>query len=86
MHNNSSSTIGKPLIPQKLSEFLNAYENFIIAGHKEPDGDCIGSCLAMSFFLKRKNKNCILMSAGPFKRTEIKEKIFLQTSWKFPIR
>ena len=73
MHNNSSSTIGKPLIPQKLSEFLNAYENFIIAGHKEPDGDCIGSCLAMSFFLKRKNKNCILMSAGPFKRTEIKE-------------
>ena len=73
MHNNSSSTIGKPLIPQKLSEFLSAYENFIIAGHKEPDGDCIGSCLAMSFFLKRKNKNCILMSAGPFKRTEIKE-------------
>ena len=73
MHNNSSSTIGKPLIPQKLSEFLSAYENFVIAGHKEPDGDCIGSCLAMSFFLKRKNKNCILMSAGPFKRTEIKE-------------
>lgn len=73
MHNNSSSTIGKPLIPQKLLEFLSAYENFIIAGHKEPDGDCIGSCLAMSFFLKRKNKNCILMSAGPFKRTEIKE-------------
>ncbi|AAS11996.1 MULTISPECIES: DHH family phosphoesterase [Treponema] len=73
MHNSSSSTIGKPLIPQKLPEFLNAYENFIIAGHKEPDGDCIGSCLAMSFFLKRKNKNCILMSAGPFKRTEIKE-------------
>lgn len=73
MHNNSSSTIGKPLLPQKLSEFLSAYENFIIAGHKEPDGDCIGSCLAMSFFLKRKNKNCILMSSGPFKRTEIKE-------------
>lgn len=73
MHNNSSSTIGKPLIPQKLLGFLSAYENFIIAGHKEPDGDCIGSCLAMSFFLKRKNKNCILMSAGPFKRTEIKE-------------
>jgi len=73
MHNTSSSTIRKPLIPQKLPEFLNTYENFIIAGHKEPDGDCIGSCLAMSFFLKRKNKNCILMSAGPFKRTEIKE-------------
>ena len=73
MHNISSSKISKPLIPQKLSEFLSAYENFIIAGHKEPDGDCIGSCLAMSFFLKRKNKNCILMSAGPFKRTEVKE-------------
>ncbi|UTC65474.1 bifunctional oligoribonuclease/PAP phosphatase NrnA [Treponema sp. OMZ 788] len=73
MHNISSSKISKPLIPQKLTEFLNTYENFIIAGHKEPDGDCIGSCLAMSFFLKRKNKNCILMSAGPFKRVEIKE-------------
>ena len=62
MHNNSSSTIGKPLIPQKLLEFLSAYENFIIAGHKEPDGDCIGSCLAMSFFLKRKNKNKLEIS------------------------
>ncbi|UTC68146.1 MULTISPECIES: bifunctional oligoribonuclease/PAP phosphatase NrnA [unclassified Treponema] len=72
MHNNSSA-IRKPLIPVKLIEFLDNYENFIIAGHKEPDGDCIGSCLAMSLFLKRKNKNCILMSAGPFKRTEIKD-------------
>ncbi|UTY28716.1 DHH family phosphoesterase [Treponema putidum] len=73
MHQKNNSRIGKPLIPKGLLEFLNNYDNFIIAGHKEPDGDCIGSCLAMSLFLKRKDKHCILMSAGPFKRTEIKD-------------
>ena len=72
MQNKDSLNIKEPLIPKKLLDFLDYYDNFIIAGHKEPDGDCIGSCIALSLFLKRKNKNCILMSAGPFKRTEIK--------------
>lgn len=73
MHETFSAPIKNPHIPEKLIEFLNAYSTFIIAGHKEPDGDCIGSSLALASFLKRRNKKVILMSAGPFLRTEIKQ-------------
>lgn len=59
--------------PRTLQDFIRDHESFIIAGHKEPDGDCIGSCLAMESFLKRLGKSTQLVSAGPFKRIEIKE-------------
>ncbi len=65
--------IKRPVIPSELVEFLKKYDNYIIAGHKEPDGDCIGSSIAMSLLLKRFDKTTFLMSAGPFKRTEIKK-------------
>src|SRR5574344_276933 len=52
--------------------FIEAHDTFIIAGHKEPDGDCISCCLGMSYILKHFNKPYVLLSAGPFKRTEIK--------------
>ncbi len=73
MTETQSNPIAIPKIPHKLVEFLKKYDNYIIAGHKEPDGDCIGSSIAMSLFLKRFNKTSFLMSAGPFKRTEIKK-------------
>ena len=38
----------------------------------EPDGDCIGSQLALASVLKRMGKEAVLCSSGPFKRTEIK--------------
>ncbi|MEL3905935.1 MAG: bifunctional oligoribonuclease/PAP phosphatase NrnA [Treponema sp.] len=60
-----------PAIPQKLIDFLHSYRTFLIAGHKEPDGDCIGSSLALSLFLRRMGKDTVLLSAGPFKRAEI---------------
>jgi phosphoesterase RecJ-like protein len=44
---------------------------FYVIGHKEPDGDCIGSQLALSSFLRRTGKTCCALSAGPFTRTEI---------------
>lgn len=57
---------------------LEEFDNFIIAGHQEPDGDCLCSQLALSSFLKRRNKKTKLVSAGPFNRPEIKnwEKFF----------
>lgn len=67
------SNIITPLIPQALISFLHSYQTFLIAGHKEPDGDCIGSSLALSFFLQRLGKKTVLLSAGPFKRPEIQE-------------
>lgn len=48
------------------------FDNFIIAGHKEPDGDCLCSQMALNSFLKRRGKKTKLVSAGPFNRPEIK--------------
>ena len=59
------------VVPEGLIKFINRYSKIVIVGHKEPDGDCIGSSLALSLFLKRLGKKTHLLSAGPFKRTEI---------------
>jgi len=59
-------------VPSELLTFIESHAFFIITGHREPDGDCVGSCLAMSSFLERMGKKTLLLSAGPFKRTEIR--------------
>lgn len=60
-------------VPQELIDFIKSGENFLIAGHKEPDGDCVGSQLALRSILLRLGKKADVCSAGPFKRTEIKD-------------
>jgi phosphoesterase RecJ-like protein len=59
-------------------DFIKTGKRFIVAGHKEPDGDCVGSQLALVSALKRLGKEAVPCSAGPFKRTEVKsyEKYF----------
>lgn len=52
--------------------FIDSHSAFVIAGHKEPDGDCIASCLALDELLRLKGKKTVLLSAGPFKKTETK--------------
>ncbi|CEM62580.1 bifunctional oligoribonuclease/PAP phosphatase NrnA [Treponema phagedenis] len=73
-------TIQVPEISDELVTFINSHSVFLIAGHKEPDGDCIGSSLALSLFLQRLGKKTVLLSAGPFKRIEIKcyEELFFE--------
>ncbi|MBQ4377796.1 MAG: bifunctional oligoribonuclease/PAP phosphatase NrnA [Treponema sp.] len=61
---------------QKINEFKNFLENhsfFYVIGHKDPDGDAVYSCLAMKNLLEEKNLKYQLLSAGPFKRPEIRE-------------
>jgi len=58
--------------PKELLDFIREGGNFLIVGHKEPDGDCLGSQLALASALRRMGKSSILCSAGPFKRTEVK--------------
>jgi phosphoesterase RecJ-like protein len=58
-------------VPDALVQFIRTGSKFIIAGHKEPDGDCVGSQLALCSALRRTGKEAIPCSAGPFKRTEI---------------
>ncbi|HRZ89327.1 MAG TPA: bifunctional oligoribonuclease/PAP phosphatase NrnA, partial [Spirochaetia bacterium] len=55
-------------VPPELPAFIDGREVFLIVGHKEPDGDCIGSQLALSSFLRRKGKRTVLLSSGPFTR------------------
>ncbi|MDR1948777.1 MAG: bifunctional oligoribonuclease/PAP phosphatase NrnA [Spirochaetaceae bacterium] len=59
-------------VPPELPEFIKTGNTFLVAGHKEPDGDCIGSQLALCSALERLGKRAIPCSAGPFKRPEIR--------------
>lgn len=56
-----------------LKNFIDSHQNFYVVGHKEPDGDCISSSLGIAEILKKLEKKYQLLSAGPFKRTEIKK-------------
>jgi len=58
-------------VPHQLIEFIENHERFYIIGHREPDGDCIGSQLALASFLKSEGKRVHLLSSGPFTRFEL---------------
>jgi bifunctional oligoribonuclease and PAP phosphatase NrnA len=58
-------------VPPELLDFIDRHGPFYVIGHKEPDGDCVGSQLALASFLKRSGRSAYLLSAGPFTRTEI---------------
>ncbi len=66
---------------QAFKTFISKHDFFFIIGHKEPDGDCISSCLGMAALLKAYKKEYQLLSAGPFKRQEIRrfERSFTST-------
>lgn len=65
-------------VPPRLIGFLDKYPRYFVIGHLEPDGDCLGSQLAMASFLRRRGRDAFLFSAGPFDRKEIRhhEKLF----------
>jgi phosphoesterase RecJ-like protein len=67
-----SGKVRHPEAPEDLVQFIKSGESFLIAGHKEPDGDCVGSQLALRSLLLRLGKKAIVCSAGPFKRAELK--------------
>jgi len=60
-------------VPDELVQYIKTGSKFIIAGHKEPDGDCVGSQLALRSALLRMGKDVTVSSAGPFKRAELKK-------------
>ncbi len=60
-----------PEIPACLRDFFAGHDNFLLMSHTEPDGDAIGSQLALASFLRRIGKRAGLFSPGPFRRPEI---------------
>lgn len=65
--------MNKEKLTKSILQALDDFDNFIIAGHKEPDADCLCSQRALASFLNRNGKHTKLVSAGPFNRPEIKE-------------
>jgi phosphoesterase RecJ-like protein len=61
-----------PFPPEELLEYIRKGDKFLIAGHSEPDGDCIGSQLVLASAFKRLGKQAFLCSAGPFRKPEAK--------------
>ena len=71
---NSSVDVTQDVTQDGLQDFqcfINEHDFFFVVGHKEPDGDCIASCLGIAAILDHFNKPYQLLSAGPFKRNEI---------------
>jgi phosphoesterase RecJ-like protein len=52
-------------------DFIRAHSSFLVIGHKEPDGDCVASQIAVQRLLAELGKPCSLLSVGPFDRPEI---------------
>ncbi len=57
--------------PDELVEFVQQTPRIVIVGHEEPDGDCIGSQLALGSALSRVGTAVTQCNPGPFERREI---------------
>ena len=53
--------------------FIREHRSFLILGHKEPDGDCIASQMAVAALVQALGKKASLYSVGPFDRPEIED-------------
>ena len=58
---------------EKIIQQIKEHSTFHIFGHIDPDGDCIGSQLALAMFLDQLGKKTHLYSKGKFERQEIKQ-------------
>ncbi|MCX7029480.1 MAG: bifunctional oligoribonuclease/PAP phosphatase NrnA [Spirochaetes bacterium] len=56
-----------------VRRFIEGRRLLVVAGHKEPDGDCIASQLAVAALAGRLGTPSLLLSAGPFDRPEIED-------------
>ncbi|MCE1196938.1 bifunctional oligoribonuclease/PAP phosphatase NrnA, partial [bacterium] len=57
-------------VPQGIIWFIENHDCFYVLGHREPDGDCVGSQLALASLLKGMGKRVYTLSSGPFTRSE----------------
>lgn len=51
---------------QVVQELLASPKNIVIIGHKNPDGDALGSCLGLSFFLNNLGHNATVLMPNDF--------------------
>ncbi len=58
-------------VPAEVVSFIRQHSGFVILGHREPDGDCVGSQLTLANVLRRMGKGVSVYNPGPFERQEI---------------
>lgn len=58
-------------VPDDVLRFLSDHTGFLVLGHREPDGDCVGSQLAIASILSAQGKRTLAANPGPFDRQEI---------------
>jgi len=51
---------------KEIKKLLSSPKNIVIVPHKNPDGDAIGACLAMFFYLKQKGHNATVVSPNDY--------------------
>ncbi len=56
---------------EKIIQQIKEHSTFYIFGHTDPDGDCVGSQLALAMFLNQLGKKAYVYSKGRFERLEI---------------
>lgn len=61
-----------PPVCAAVLDFLTRYRRFLVLGHTDPDGDCVGSQLGLALGLRRLGKSVIVANEGPFDRQEIR--------------
>jgi phosphoesterase RecJ-like protein len=58
------------MVFEEIKAFISRYDHFLVAGHVEPDGDCVASQIACCELLLILGKKASLYSSGPFRRPE----------------
>ncbi len=46
---------------EELKRFLESSKNIVIVGHRNPDGDAMGSTLALKHYLGKKGHDCTVV-------------------------
>ena len=49
-----------------LQSFLSSPKNIVVVGHRNPDGDAVGSCLALSHYFNKKAHNSTVVMPNDF--------------------
>ncbi|MCQ2979316.1 MAG: bifunctional oligoribonuclease/PAP phosphatase NrnA [Clostridia bacterium] len=65
---------------KEIFSVINKYDNILIAGHKNPDGDCIGSCVALGLALSKMGKKVTMYMKDMPQEFEILKGIYLYTN------
>ncbi len=51
---------------KELTKFLETPKNIVIIGHRNPDGDAVGSCIGLQFYLTKKGHNVTVVMPNEY--------------------